>query len=384
MSARAARQAFFARCCGTARLDAVATGHQADDVAETLVLRLARGAGGSGLAALRPRSPASPALARAAGRPFSFIRPLLPASGRALRAWLTRRGLTWCEDASYQSCDIPRNRVRNRLLPQLEAAWGESLRENLCRSADILREEDALLEALAARRLKTIGSGGEIDIPRLRRQPEPLQRRILRQWLFAHGEDKAAGFESVARLLGLCFGGEAARLQLPGGSHAVACDGRLTLRSRGAETNPEATLSLPGRTCWGGLEIIAEPHSGICSEAHGVGRYPAACSVDAAKLKGRVLTVRSRKPGDRLYPTGLDGSKKLLDVCVDAKVPEAQRDAIPVIACGEDVVWIPGYRVSRPFRVSAKDAPSLRITVQPTAPAPAAPTSKGLPGFSGL
>ena len=365
MAARAARQAFFARCCAAADLDAVATGHQADDVAETLVLRLARGAGGTGLAALRPRSTPSPALTRAAGRPFAILRPLLPASGRALREWLTRRGLAWCEDASNQSDAIPRNRVRNRLMPQLETLWGESFRANLCRSADILREEDALLETLAERRLKTVLSGGGIDVPRLRLQPEPLRRRVLRQWLFAEGEEEAAGFESVARLIDFCLAANASRLQLPGGAVAVVDGNRLTLSRPEAAPPPETTVPAPGQAFWGGLEIVVAPYRGICADARGVGCYPAACAIDAGALKGRPLTVRSRRPGDRLFPTGLSGSKKLQDVFVDAKVPEARRDTVPVFTCGDEVVWVPGYRVSRAFRVTAKEAPSLRITVRP-------------------
>ena len=369
MAARDARQAFFARCCGQAGLDAVATGHQADDVAETLLLRLARGAGCSGLAALRPRSSAAPALTRASGRPFSLIRPLLPVSARALRTWLRGRGLAWREDASNQSCEIPRNLVRNRLLPQLEAAWGTTFRANLCRSADILRAEDALLDQLAGRRLKALCSDGALDLPRLTREPEALLRRMLRQWLFAHGLDEASGFESVSRLFDFCQEQDGAKLQLASGAVAVISCGQLSLNAPEAPALPEIAVPLQGITVWGGLEILSEPHQGVCSETHGIGTYPAVCAVAAASLAGKVLTVRPRQPGDRISPTGMSGSKKIQDVFVDAKIPEAQRDAIPVFACGAEVVWVPGYRVSRRFLVPAPDAPSLRITVRGPTPA---------------
>jgi tRNA(Ile)-lysidine synthase len=384
MAARAARQAFFSRCCGRAGLDAVATGHQADDIAETLLLRLARGAGCTGLAAMRPRSTAAPPLIRAAGKTFCFIRPLLPVSSHALREWLRQRGLTWCEDASNQSCEIPRNRVRNRVLPQLEAEWGASLRARLCRTADILRNEDELLEHLAARRLKAVCPADAIDLPRFQRTQEALRRRVLRQWLFAQGVDGASGFENIARLIDFCRAPDGSKLQVASGTLAVINKNQLLLRSREVPPFEEAPVPLRGRVIVGDLEIVTEPCLGICSEARGIGSYPAVCTIDMAALGTRPLTVRSRQPGDRLFPTGMTGSKKLQDIFVDAKIPESQRNAIPLFTCGNEVVWVPGYRVSRPFGVPSKDAPSLRITVRPLSHAADVPTSTARPGSSGL
>jgi len=363
MAARAARQAFFARCCREARLDAVATGHQADDAAETLLLRLSRGAGCAGLSGLRPRSKASAAYARLAGHPFSFIRPLLPLSGTALRAWLRQRDASWCEDASNLDRGIPRNLVRNSLLPQLESVWGRSLRPNLCRSAEILGAEDALLDTLADARMRRICPAATVDIGRLMRQPEALQRRILRHWLFRQELPEACGFDSVSRLLDLCRGRKSSRLQLGTALHAVFEGGMLCLARADPAALAEAVLPQRGHLLWGDVEIVAAEACGVSAEARGVGVYPAVCTLDAAALQGRVLCVRSRKPGDRICPTGMEGSKKIQDLFVDAKITENRRDAMPIVVCGDEVVWVPGYRISRHFAVSAPDAPSLRLTV---------------------
>ncbi len=363
MAARAARQAFFAQCCREARLDAVATGHQADDVAETLLLRLSRGAGCAGLSGLRPRSAASQAHARLAGHPFSFIRPLLPLSGASLRVWLRQRGASWCEDASNLDCDIPRNLVRNSLLPQLESAWGRSLRPNLCRSAEILCAEDALLDTLVEARMRRICPAATVDVGRLMRQPEAMQRRILRHWLFRQELPEACGFDSVSRLLDLCHGRADFRLQLATALHAVAEGGMLSLARAGRATLAEAVLPQRGRLLWGDVEIVVAEACGVSVEAGGVGVYPAVCTLDAAALQGRFLCVRARRPGDRIFPTGMDGSKKIQDLFVDAKFAENRRDAMPLIVCDDEVVWVPGYRISRHFAVSAPDAPSLRLTV---------------------
>jgi tRNA(Ile)-lysidine synthase len=363
MAARAARQHFFARACREAQLDAVATGHQADDVAETLLLRLARGAGCSGLSGLRPRSEAAPTHVLTAGRPFFVIRPLLPVSGAALRTWLRLRGTAWCEDASNSECAIPRNLVRNVLLPQLAATWGDTFRPNLCRSAEILRSEDALLDGLAENRMRRICPSATVDVTRLLRQPEALRRRILRLWLFQQGLPDACGFDSVSRLLDLCTLGEDTRLQLTDSACAVLKSGQLRL-ARARPTSPPAAMLPPqGRISWGDVEIATENACGISSKAHGIGVYPAVCTLAAAALQGRTLLVRSRQPGDRIFPTGLDGSKKIQDLFVDEKVTEDRRDTLPLIVCGDEVVWVPGYRISRHFAVPASDAPSLRLTI---------------------
>jgi tRNA(Ile)-lysidine synthase len=367
MAARSARHAFFATCCQQAGLDAVATGHQADDVAETLLLRLSRGSGGAGLSALRPRSPASPALAQAAGRPYDLLRPLLPVSGRALRDWLTRRALPWCDDASNQSCAIPRNRVRHLVLPQLEAAWGAPLRAGLCRSADILREDDALLDELAVRRLTRAVRDGVLELTRLLRAPEALRRRMLRLWLYAQGLPEACGYDTVQRVLTACASKEPSSLQLNPTHRAIIRDGTLRADTGRGTVSADAELPAEGHVIWETFEIRSERALGVSSEAHGVGTCPAVCTVSAERVSGRPLLVRSRRAGDRIAPTGMAGSKKIHDLFIDAKVPEDRRDAIPVFACGDDIVWVPGYRIARAYAVPAPDAPSLRLTVRPRA-----------------
>ncbi len=365
MAARAARQAFFASCCRADRLDAIATGHHADDVAETLLLRLFRGAGAAGLSGLRASAPAAPEWAHAAGRPYRLIRPLLTHSRAALRAWLEQSARTWLEDGSNRCCEIPRNRLRHLLLPRLEQEAGAPLRANLCRTADLLRADDALLDTLAERRLRTVAPGLRLDLRRLNRQPEALRRRLLRLWLFRQGLAEA-GFERVRQLSELCrSSAPGGRLQLAPGRFAAREGDVLELvRAARAAPAPQDVLPACGTLVWDGLEIASEPGAGIRSEANGVGTYPAACSLDAAALEGRPVRVRARRPGDRIAPTGLRGSKKLQDLFVDAKIPSARRAHIPVFTVGDDVAWIPGYRVARAYAVRTPEAPCLHLTVR--------------------
>ncbi len=147
MAARAARQSFFRAAARVGRLDAIATGHTADDVAETLLLRLARGSGATGLSGLRPEH-------AVAG--VRYLRPLLECTHQELCNWLRGRRQVWREDASNGDESIPRNRVRRVVLPWLEQHWTPALRAMLVQSATILRDEDALLETLARQELARV------------------------------------------------------------------------------------------------------------------------------------------------------------------------------------------------------------------------------------
>lgn len=363
MAARAKRMEFFRTCAEEMRLDAVATGHNADDVAETLLLRLTRGAGAAGLSGLKPLSTVGGC---------RLIRPLLTVSGQALRQWLSRRGLDWREDATNRDTAIRRNDIRHNLLPQIEQASPPGARARLCRTAELLRCDDLLLEELAARELARLdaerpGTGPALMAARLLECPLALQRRILRQWLFRQTRQAPADFESVAALLDLCAQQVDGRRDFAGNVTAFCRGGFLTV----SDTPPPETLAplelsadSPAPTRWGEVEIRLERGTGIHDLANGIGVYPAMCSLNADLLHGQPLQVRARLPGDRISPTGLNGSKKVQDLFIDAKVPEHLRDSVPLIACGGKVVWIPGYRIDRRFAVPSPEAPSVIITVR--------------------
>lgn len=150
MAARRVRLEFFARMTKRLRLDAIATGHHADDVAETFILRMARGSGPDGLAGLKRISHVGP---------ITFIRPLLDLRDATLRAFLTSRGITWREDSSNADLSIPRNKVRHLVLPWLRENLDAHITEHLCKSAAILRGE--------------LTRGRPSDIPQTQPPPEP-------------------------------------------------------------------------------------------------------------------------------------------------------------------------------------------------------------------
>ena len=347
MAARDVRQAFFAECRARFKLDAIATGHQADDVAETVLLRLMRGAGAAGLAPLRDRS-------------RGVIRPLLRVSGAAIRAWLKQKKIKWREDTTNRDVSIPRNKMRVEILPCLEEKFGNALRMNLCRTAEILQEEDALLEKLAQDYVTNERPDETLDINRLKVCPFALQRRVMRLWLWQAEAPLPSGFETVERLLAL---EEGDKEQLAEDVYVMLRAGALQIIHTTPIQRPTIKVNLRGQTHWGDVVISCTSGKGIENVADRTGLYPAVCTINPDLLDGKPLMVRSRLPGDRLQPYGMKGTKKVQDILVDAKVPEHLRDAVPLLVCGEEVVWIPGYRIASRFAVPSKTAKSLRIEV---------------------
>ncbi|NLF23430.1 MAG: tRNA lysidine(34) synthetase TilS [Lentisphaerae bacterium] len=366
MAAREARLDFFFACAAEASLDAIATGHQADDVAETLLLRLVRGAGTGGLAGLRPCS----LLVRRTQR-LRLIRPLLECPREPIQAWLRARRIPWREDASNVDTRIRRNAVRHRLLPRLAAECGTDVKRQLARTAEILRADDEWLESLTASWLERQAPGnpaGADELPRaaLMEQPLALQRRILRTWLLRQGAVQAAGYATIAAILERCRTPAPWRAAIPGNRMLDGDAGGLRLGGASAVLRSDSSpqeLPVPGHATWRHLTVQAWLAPGIVRGRPALGVWPAACSLSAEAVGGRPLTVRGRRPGDRIAPLGMVGSKRIQDLLVDAKIPQNARDAIPLICCGETPVWIPGYRVARAFAVVDEPRPAIQIAI---------------------
>jgi tRNA(Ile)-lysidine synthase len=366
MAAREARLDFFFACAAEASLDAIATGHQADDVAETLLLRLVRGAGPRGLAGLRPRS----LLVRGNQR-LRLIRPLIECPRAPLQAWLKANQIPWREDLSNRDTRISRNAVRHQLLPRLAEQFGTDLNRQLVRSAEILRAEDELLEALTTAWLTRHAPVGEpsvdVELPRapLMEQPLALQRRILRAWLLRQGAVQATGYATIAAIVERCRTLEFWRASLPGNRMLRGDAGVLRLEAAAPSPPSRAprTLPVPGCVTWLNLTVQSWLASGIARGHAGLGVWPAACSLSAEEVGTRPLTVRGRHPGDRIAPLGMTGSRRVQDLLVDAKIPRDARDRIPLLFCGETLVWIPGYRVARAFAVVDELRPAIQIKI---------------------
>ena len=169
-AARRARYAFLHRAAADLGADRIAVGHTRDDQAETFLLKLIRGAGLTGLGGIYPRRGA-------------LIRPLLDVSRPDLREYLAARGESWMEDETNADLTNPRNRIRHRVIPELDASYGGVVIGSIARAAGLAREDGAWLDSLADRRYGELASadseGVTFSAVELSAEPEPVRRRIL-------------------------------------------------------------------------------------------------------------------------------------------------------------------------------------------------------------
>jgi tRNA(Ile)-lysidine synthase len=351
---RAARDRFFAEA--TSRLDAsvVATAHTADDQAETVLLRLLRGASARGVAGIRPRRGA-------------IVRPLLGVRRATLRRFLEARGEGWVEDASNADRTIARNAVRHELLPVVERLAPGGIAA-LARFAALARDDEAVLERRAIEVARKIVLSTEAAV-RVRRAalsgvPAAIARRVVRHALeqVSQGAVTARHVDAIRRL------GAAdtsiGHLDLP--TATVDIDGEdLWLRPRIGPSRAPATdsgrfdvaLPVPGAVdlATAGVRLVAErvAPAALPAASNGRGRVAA---VQEAALRG-ALSVRQRRPGDRLRPLGAPGRRKVQDVLVDRKVPRGERDRVPIVVDQSgQIVWVAGYAMADECRVTRPES----------------------------
>lgn len=327
-AARDERHRFLARCArewGAAR---TALAHTRDDQAETLLLRLARGAGPASLAGMH--------VVRADG----VIRPLLEQPRSACVAYLQARALAWIEDESNADETFFRNRVRRRLLPVLEAELGVDVRARLARLADQLREESALAEQRIDDLLRDHADGTVLPIAAVRRAGAGGPR-LLHAWLVRRG--LRANGRQIAALARIAAGTDpSAEVALGGGHRVVRSYAELRLaptHDRDATAAACACLEVPGVATIPGWTLRAQSVGSMpVAEEEADARTVRSC-LDGDLLQ-EPLWVRRPRPGDRLRLSY--GSRKLSDILIDAKIPRHERAGLAVIGSGTDVIWVPG------------------------------------------
>lgn len=338
--AREVRYRMLAAAARGAGCRRIAVGHTLTDQAETVLLRLLRGAGTRGLGGMAPRRGA-------------VVRPLLACSREDVVAFLQARGISWVEDTSNRDERFARNRVRHRLLPTLVAFAGARVPEILARTAALLREDERFLEAVTRRRLGSARRAPGLDARQLRGLAPAIRVRALRVWLAAvRGSLRGVGWTHIHRLERHLDSTESGSLALPGGivryergmlrwdtgapvptppfSHDIASPGRVSRPDLGWE------LDVSGPQSWSGV-FPADAWTAVFDRER--------------LLYG--LIVREARPGDRMKPLGLRGHQKLHDLFVNAKVGRSRRRAWPVLATGADILWVPGLARSETATVGA-------------------------------
>lgn len=362
-AARRARYAFLATAAAELHASHIATGHTLDDQAETVMLRLLRGAGSRGLAGIRATRGA-------------LVRPLIESRRAALGAYLSARGETWRDDASNADVSIPRNRLRHELMPVIERiAPGGS--EALARTAALAADDEEVLalEAIDAARFVVLTDVDGVQLKRglLAALAPAVGRRVIRDAIELAAPLNAPWLTSqhIEAVWRAALSDRSRQVDLPGvrveaGAEALRVSvATVGARSASAVSSFEHTLDVPGSVTIleaGWMISVARRDQSAPEgvEANRGARGMLRIAVPAA-LVGRSLTVRNRRPGDRIKPIGAPGRRKVQDLLVDLKVPRAERDLVPVIVDENGrLVWVVGVAMADEFRVTA---PELEVVV---------------------
>lgn len=217
-AARRIRYSFLEQAAGAVGADLIAVGHTQDDQAETFLLKLMRGAGLPGLAGIYPRR-------------GQVIRPLLEVTRAELRAYLVGRGVTWVDDETNDDVGNPRNRIRHRVLPELDRAAGGATRPAIARAAALIRDDSEWLEELSRERFRSVvtqtGTGLALDLLGLAEVPPPILRRVLLQAMREAAGGREIGLEHVEAVVAVLRGLQGG-VDVPG-SRVELCGEKLVL-----------------------------------------------------------------------------------------------------------------------------------------------------------
>jgi tRNA(Ile)-lysidine synthase len=351
-AAREVRYAALETIARRCRADRIATGHTMDDQAETVLLNLIRGTGPRGLAGIPP----------VRGR---IIRPLLDVRRAEVEHYCADQGLAYRLDESNADPAHTRNRIRRELIPALERIQ-PAIVPGLARLAAIMRDEDEFMSEQAGAAFRQVAAETRqnvaLRLDRFAALAGALQRRLLRLAIAeirGHQLDlELERIEAVRRLA--LTGRTGAVVELPGGLRAGRGYRELLITGAAPTAPPvpgEWELPIPGEVCI--------PELGLCitarrSRSRRVPSDPASALMDAEAVRGPLL-IRTRRRGDRFHPIGAKAPVKLQDLFVNAKVPRSERDRVPVVVSGDEIVWLVGHRVGNPAKVTERTRRTLRL-----------------------
>ncbi len=384
-AARAARYDFLERAADVLHANKIAVAHTADDQAETVLMRLIRGSGMSGLAGIPPVRTVD---RRSLGRPLGVVRPLIYVSRSEVERYLAESNIASVTDPSNLKNVYLRNRIRLELLPVL-GTYNPRVLEALARSAELLQADEEFLEGRARETMESIVARRETDhstglrrielyLDEFDKLPEALRRRVVRLAVEdVKGDVLGLSYGHVTDDVRDIYEGPTGRgVDLPGGVRLERSYKKLLIYFPEEGISFSVPLPLPGEgqtvsraeVPAAGLTVEAEIVSGVSPVAGRDAGAPARGSnapdfalFELDKMNGPLI-VRSRRPGDFFYPVGMEGRKWLKKFFIDLKLPRADRARVPLLECAGEIAWVMGYRQDRRFIKGPSSKKFLKVS----------------------
>jgi tRNA(Ile)-lysidine synthase len=361
-AAREVRYDFFLEEARRHSADKVALGHNADDQAETILMRIIKGTGTKGLGGIPPV------------RDDFFIRPLIEIKREEIEEFLKTNKIEYITDPSNCKPIYMRNRLRLELIPKIKKEYNPHIAEELLHLGHILREDEDyinnIVEELAVNMLKLNNNDElELNIKPYVKLPVSLQRRIIRKGIaLAGGEIRGISFKHVSDIMGLITEKPSGKLlNLP--NHVVVQKeyDKLIFRKKGRkkilpfhyQIKVPCRIDISAGTSLYRFDFTVKKRD-MKESFQKKKREPFRAFLDLDKA-GMEFVIRNRRPGDRFQPYGMEGTKKLKEYFIDEKIPAGERGKIPLLTKGSEVLWVPGWRVSDRVKLTKETKKALII-----------------------
>jgi tRNA(Ile)-lysidine synthase len=378
-----ARQARYDELFGIAHeenLDTIATAHQVDDQIETVLLHFLRGSGVAGLRGMKPSTDLAGWFKSPHALGKRLVRPLLNVERQQVMDYLARRNLDFQTDVTNVDLEYRRNRVRHELIPQLQT-YNPAIRTSLLRLSRIMAEQSAWVEGRVADYWGSVVVSDDpdqlvLDPEALGQLPAALQKELLRSILsrlqFANLE---LDYGIIEASVAFCHT-DARRMTLAGGVKLERVDDRVIIACEGAglrlpqypqmmsDTNQPIPVpgEVPLANGWK-LSALVENITDEDRQHWGRNQNEFRVAFDREALPDR-LALRVRHEGDRIKPLGLQGTIKLSDLFINDGIPQSARHLWPIVAHGDEVIWVVGLRMADSGRLTETTTEAVVMQVE--------------------
>jgi tRNA(Ile)-lysidine synthase len=347
---RKARYEYFQYLCELFGYTRIATGHHSDDSVETILFNIARGSGLQGLSGISPRR-------------GNIIRPLIEIGKKEILEWLKDQEIAYVLDVSNLSLEYARNRIRRKILPELEKL-NPSARQNILRLARNAAEEIEFVDSTVVSAYeKALVKAGKskivLDLGVLKDYDWNVKKKVVSE---AYGRLSGRFYRPPSKTISRAedvFGGRNGAIAPLGRdiwiekSQNRICVFRKDIRRK------KFKLAIPGMTRIPYSDLYFDSKLLKRSQVKKLKTDPSVALLDNAKMKD--VSIGYWKNGDRIRPFGMSGNKLLSDIFIDRKISSFERGEIPLVTSGSKIAWIAGVMISDDFKVGRGTKEILKI-----------------------
>ncbi|MBD3272210.1 MAG: tRNA lysidine(34) synthetase TilS [Elusimicrobia bacterium] len=357
-AARILRHRRFERIAKQHTFTKIALGHTLDDQVETVLINMLRGTGLKGLAAMRFNRSLP-------GSPIPVIRPLLNIEKKEIITFLKKNKQPFRIDKTNLKNDFFRNRIRNKLIPVL-SQYNPGIKQHMANLARIMASEEdfkaTIISKIKNKILRTLKDRFVLDLIGFNKYHYMIRCGLIQDLV-----ERDLSFIAIRSLIIAAENRKTGYVHLiPGFGCAEISHNSIILRKFDKQkvTKPKKIrLLIPGTnlcSSWG-TGVTARI---LANRPCNLDRGQSVAFIDWSKLKTKQLYLRSRLPGDRFVPFGMNGSKKISDFLQECNVPRSERDRIPIVCTDSEVIWVAGLRIDDRWKVTDKTKQTLELSLE--------------------